>query len=251
MTFCTVEKCQHYSQAIKYPRKCYYEPQCWKGYFNLIIDLVIGEFLDSRIKIRLASWFKSTTQLTSRGVTTARRMIRIILWPMSLMLLLAGIIIGYGIHEATTEPIIRAQIIKEYVPSPPEIIYERVEVPVEIIKEVEIVIETVQWRNIYGREFDGVENFKEWYYAQNFTPLFPSGAYNVDCDDYAQRLQITALRQGYPVSVALIKAGKYYDVDVSPIKEGHVGNLVNISGTYYYIDVDGNELNIIKVVDRD
>ena len=28
---CPVEGCQHFHEATKYPRKCYYEPQCWKG----------------------------------------------------------------------------------------------------------------------------------------------------------------------------------------------------------------------------
>jgi hypothetical protein len=29
--FCPKEKCPHYLAATKYERKCYYEPQCWKG----------------------------------------------------------------------------------------------------------------------------------------------------------------------------------------------------------------------------
>ena len=42
MGFCPMEKCQHYGEASKYPRKCYYEPQCWKGYLDLIIAVVTG-----------------------------------------------------------------------------------------------------------------------------------------------------------------------------------------------------------------
>lgn len=28
---CTKERCKHYQEATKYPIKCYYEPQCWRG----------------------------------------------------------------------------------------------------------------------------------------------------------------------------------------------------------------------------
>lgn len=28
---CPREKCRHYSVVTKYPRKCYYGPQCWRG----------------------------------------------------------------------------------------------------------------------------------------------------------------------------------------------------------------------------
>ena len=31
MKLCPGDKCEHYSKATKYPRKCYYEPQCWRG----------------------------------------------------------------------------------------------------------------------------------------------------------------------------------------------------------------------------
>ena len=29
---CPLEKCPHYSKATKYETKCYYTPQCWRGY---------------------------------------------------------------------------------------------------------------------------------------------------------------------------------------------------------------------------
>ena len=40
MRFCPGEKCIHYSKATKYPRKCYYEPQCWRGYLDAIIAAI-------------------------------------------------------------------------------------------------------------------------------------------------------------------------------------------------------------------
>jgi hypothetical protein len=36
MSFCPGDKCPHYGQATKYPRKCFYEPQCWRG----IVDVM-------------------------------------------------------------------------------------------------------------------------------------------------------------------------------------------------------------------
>ena len=135
-------------------------------------------------------------------------MLLVILWT-------SGVIVGISMPKVMAEPISKPQVIKEYITLPPKVIYKQVEVPVEVIKEVKIIKETVQWRNIYDRDFKTLEQFREWYYAQDFNPLFPSGTYKVDCDDYAQRLQIAALRQGYPVSIALLKEGRYYDVVVS------------------------------------
>lgn len=175
----------------------------------------------------------------------------VILVVMMPMLWASGTSVGYGIHKAMAKPVAAAYITTEYVTLPPKIIYERVEIPVEVVKEIEVVKETVRWRNIYPRTFESVEEFKEWYYAQHFNPLLPSGVYEVDCDDYAQRLQITALQQGYPVSIALLKDGEYYGVGVSDIKEGHAGNLVMIEGTYYYVEPDPSKFNIVKVISRD
>lgn len=44
MKFCTYEKCKHYSKATKYDRACYYEPQCWKGWLDLVIGLIALRF---------------------------------------------------------------------------------------------------------------------------------------------------------------------------------------------------------------
>jgi hypothetical protein len=38
--FCPGEKCPHYSQVTKYERKCYYEPQCWRGDLDIIISIL-------------------------------------------------------------------------------------------------------------------------------------------------------------------------------------------------------------------
>ncbi len=42
--FCPGEKCQHYSQTTKYRRKCYYEPQCWRGKVDGAIKTIKARF---------------------------------------------------------------------------------------------------------------------------------------------------------------------------------------------------------------
>ena len=39
---CPCEKCPHYSTdpPAKYPRKCYYEPQCWKGQLDVLFSML-------------------------------------------------------------------------------------------------------------------------------------------------------------------------------------------------------------------
>jgi len=39
MRFCPLDKCQHYGTATKYPRKCYYECQCWRGYLDVLFAI--------------------------------------------------------------------------------------------------------------------------------------------------------------------------------------------------------------------
>lgn len=137
----------------------------------------------------------------------------------------------------------RDVLIEWYKSQPPKI---------ETITEIkEVPIEVVKYRNIFPREFESVEQFEEWYEAQDFKPLFPSGAYQVDCNDYAGRLQRVALMQGYSISQALVLNGKYYGIRVSDMRDGHIGNLVLIDGIYYYVEPNPRKFKVIKIVERD
>lgn len=40
LRFCPSIECSHYGKATKYSRKCYYEPQCWRGYLDMMIAVV-------------------------------------------------------------------------------------------------------------------------------------------------------------------------------------------------------------------
>jgi len=50
MRLCPMEKCEHYSKATKYARACYYEPQCWKGWLDLIF-FTIGLFFQRKGRV--------------------------------------------------------------------------------------------------------------------------------------------------------------------------------------------------------
>ena len=39
LRFCPLDRCPCYGIATKYPRKCYYESQCWRGYLDMVITL--------------------------------------------------------------------------------------------------------------------------------------------------------------------------------------------------------------------
>ncbi|MBA7485651.1 hypothetical protein ES707_21200 [subsurface metagenome] len=51
--FCPRERCPHYGKATKYSQKCYYEPQCWKGWLDLMLKTMwlatIGRFTRRRL----------------------------------------------------------------------------------------------------------------------------------------------------------------------------------------------------------
>jgi len=44
LRFCPGKECPHYGKATKYPRKCYYEVQCWRGYLDILIDMITLRF---------------------------------------------------------------------------------------------------------------------------------------------------------------------------------------------------------------
>ena len=40
LSFCPGDRCLHYRWATRYPRKCYYEPQCWRGWIDTLLVIV-------------------------------------------------------------------------------------------------------------------------------------------------------------------------------------------------------------------
>ena len=132
------------------------------------------------------------------------------------------------------------------------------EVPVEVIREVYVTVETeiikevpVYEANKWAREFESVGQFEDWYWEQGFTLLMPSSTYEVDCDDYAYQVQRAAVQQGYMLSVALVEHGRFYSVKVTNIPGGHMGNLVIINGIIYYVEPKPDEFDVVKIVSVD
>lgn len=129
---------------------------------------------------------------------------------------------------------------------PPEII--PIEVPVEIIKEVPVIVEVEKKVTRKFREFEDLTELKGWL-EENMLPIVliagkdgsvdflkPKSTSQYDCDDYAEDLQRKALEQGFLMSQQLILNGKIFGVKVSEITEPHMGNLTVIGNDIYYIE---------------
>ena len=116
----------------------------------------------------------------------------------------------------------------------------------------EVPVDKVVYQNIYSRRWESVEQFENWYQAQNFTILLPNGGDldTADCDDYALWLAEKALEQGYLVSVCLVDdRGVVYGVYVH--EAYHMGCLVVIGNGIYYVESDPMEHKVIKICDKD
>lgn len=40
--FCHYDRCPNYGKAVLYPKKCYREPQCWRGDLDLFLHIMFG-----------------------------------------------------------------------------------------------------------------------------------------------------------------------------------------------------------------
>lgn len=191
------------------------------------------------------------------GETTEFFMNRPVLLALILLFGLAMGFTGYSFHKETVGPRVvlpgkDVEIIKEV---PVEIIVrepypvtQEVLVYVDRVKEVEVEKEIVRWRNIYPRAFESLEHFKEWYKAQEFHPMLPSPAYTVDCDDYAERVQWTALQQGYSVSLHLGPLAYWYPTETY---KSHMFNMVIIGNDMYFLEPEPGRFRIWKVGEKD
>ena len=119
-----------------------------------------------------------------------------------------------------------------------------------------VIIYPALQREPIPKEWKSPDEFEIWYKAQGFTLLFPSDAYLVDCDDYAEQVRLKALKQAYSISDALTWGGMYYHKRVTDqytdAQLGHVGSLVEIQGTYYYFEPEIDNFDgLIKVTEKD
>ena len=116
----------------------------------------------------------------------------------------------------------------------------------------EIIVEKVRIVNNEWREFSSLAEFTAWV-EPKLTYLFPIGGNpeTADCDDYAERMQLLAYKDGYLLSAQLVdKDGKVFGTMVSNEGE-HDLCRINIGNDIYIFEPQPDKLKIIKVGDRD
>lgn len=117
------------------------------------------------------------------------------------------------------------------------VIVEYVDVIRFVDRVVEVEVPVVEYLPIEYRPWVSLNQFQIWLY-NNSTALIPGDVPgdDIDCDDYAERLQLRALEQGYAISIALVdQFGSYFGQPVRPPGVPHAGCLVEIAGIYYYV----------------
>ncbi len=101
--------------------------------------------------------------------------------------------------------------------------------PVGIIKEV--LVDKVVYTSIETREWESLDQFKEWLSKVSITSLLPNA-----CVSITTNIQRVAASQGYSLSEALVREGYYYGIYIGNTGPGHDGLLVYIKGIYYYAE---------------
>jgi hypothetical protein len=100
------------------------------------------------------------------------------------------------------------------------------------------------------REFESPAVLMSWT-KDHLTTLWISGNQVADCDDYASRLQLEALKDGYILSVQLVLNGMVNGKNVSNYLGSHMGNLAMIGNEIYFIEPQPEYFRIVYVCDRD
>lgn len=138
-----------------------------------------------------------------------------------------------------------------YVPEPYPI---EVPVPYEISKEVPVYIDRVVETPAEYKPWKSVNEFIEWYGDQNFLPLVNPPPRS-DCDDYADRVQVAAVRDGRAVSQVLLNTPFYYGVKVRDSNVGHDACMILVHGKagdkFYYVDPSPLYFKVVFIVNRD
>lgn len=75
MMFCPGNKCPHYSNATKYPRKCYYEPQCWRGHLDILM-ITIKRLMQRKILNPFAAIIMKTKNNTKKSRANSKKAVK-------------------------------------------------------------------------------------------------------------------------------------------------------------------------------
>jgi hypothetical protein len=95
------------------------------------------------------------------------------------------------------------------------------------------------------RHFTNAEEFKTWYGSRFLKYwMFLTG----DCDDRADYVRRTALKDGFVLSDALISGGLYYGVPVSSVVMPHNSVIARCGNEYWFCEInDGNFVKICNI----
>lgn len=166
---------------------------------------------------------------------------------MSIVLVSAFAGLCFGVHygQETFQP----QVVTEYVTLPPV----EVKAPGEVIKEVPREL----------REFESLDELKGWLETDETDKhhvmrlvIEPgmSGTFNIGdcCEDYAMRLQESALDDGYIMSVSTIWWNEYnalFTQKQCHYGEKHALNLTIIGNRVWYIEPQNDEIQFAGDLD--
>lgn len=89
------------------------------------------------------------------------------------------------------------------------------------------------------RWFNSVDELEAWVTSNRV--IIADGV--SDCDDYAERLMILALKDGYLLPVVPVYKGKVLGDRVLKSSEPHVGNWAWIGNRFYYIEPQYSKQN--------
>jgi len=136
------------------------------------------------------------------------------------------------------------------------------EVPIEIIKEVEKIVEVEKPIYQPPRFFESTAEAQAWI-DENHLPIKFIGKMDLenytpdsryDCDDYSEDYQALAFESMLIVTECPVTDGKIWGVRVTDILENHVGCWTKINNAYFYVETSpGGEARwqLVKISDAD
>ncbi len=116
------------------------------------------------------------------------------------------------------------------------------------VKEVEVAKPV--YVNNEWREFESVASLTEWV-KEHLAYIWIVGDKAADCDDYAERLQREAFKDGYLLSLQVIVGGMLNGKNVSNYMDLHMGNLAIVGNEIYFIEPQPEYFRVVFVCYRD
>ena len=158
-----------------------------------------------------------------------------------------GIAIGV-VNALPSLPQVKYITQEVYVDRP--VLVERI-ITQEITKEIEVERIRYVYRPRELREFSDLAELEKWVMPRAMGLIFTRKAW-WDCDDFAERLQIMAITNGYLMSLSPVYLGDVWGKRVM-IRDWyvpyHMGNMTMIGNDIYYIEPQNGK--VVWVINRD